>query len=363
MKIVFTGGGTGGHFYPLMAVAEDIRVIAIEKKLLSPELYYFANNPMSPNMLVERNIIYKYIPSGKMSGFIGSISAIFKLFFGIIWAFFKLLNIYPDVVFSKGGFDSVPTCIAAFILRIPIILHESDSVAGKANIFISRFAYKVAVSWQEATKYFDIKKTAWTGQPIITKYLPRIDFIKSLPPQRPNIFITGGSQGSTRVNDYILEILPEICAKYNIIHQVGENNIEDVKGRSNVILADYSQASYVCYGNVDFSGIYPYTDIVIGRSGSSLFEFAAWQLPTIFIPLPESGGNHQYSNAEICKRAGWAEIIEENNMSKAVLVNLIEKLLEVNNYKKMSGAALQFFVPNAARTIAEEIVNIALRHN
>ncbi|MDI9354754.1 MAG: glycosyltransferase [Cyanobium sp. MAG06] len=160
MRIVFTGGGTGGHFYPLMAVAEEIRAVCIEKKLLSPQLYYFAKNPMLPNMLVERDIVYKYIPSGKMSGVLGMITSMPNLMLGTIMAFFKLLIIYPDVIFSKGGFDSMPTCIAGVILRIPIILHESDSVPGKANLFIARFATKIAVSFKEAGEYFDIKKTA-----------------------------------------------------------------------------------------------------------------------------------------------------------------------------------------------------------
>lgn len=304
MRIVFTGGGTGGHFYPLMAVAEDIKVLCVEDKLLQPQLYYFANNPISPNMLVERDIIYKYIPSGKMVGFFSSIVAIFDLIIGFIMAFFKLLFIYPDVIFSKGGFDSLPTCLAGYILRIPIILHESDSIPGKANLFISRFAFRIAVSFNEAAPYFNSKKVAWTGQPIITKYLPRNDWKKKLPPERANILICGGSQGSQRLNDYILELLPTICSKYNIIHQAGENNLKDVKARADVILSNYENTNYVAYGNVDFSGIYPYTDIVISRSGSTIFEFAAWQLPSILVPLPESSKNHQYNNALICKNAG-----------------------------------------------------------
>ncbi len=232
MKIVITGGGTGGHFYPLMAVSESVIQNAYDKKLLLPKIYYFASTSYNPDMLWERGIVFEEIPAGKMRTYFSfyNILDFFKNIAGFFVAFYKLFRIYPDVVFAKGGYDSFPTCLAAFVLRIPIIMHESDSVPGRVSLFVSKLATRVAVSYAESSKYINNKNIAHTGQPIIKKYLPEVGFSRQYSNERKNILIIGGSQGSTRINDNIFQILPELLSKYNVIHQVGDNNIEQYKG-------------------------------------------------------------------------------------------------------------------------------------
>ena len=369
MKIVFTGGGTGGHFYPLMAVAEQILKETYAQKLIQPKLYYYASSSYNDSMLYERGMVYTHIPSGKLRLYFSleNISDMFKVVFGTIKAVFKLLVIYPDVVFAKGGYDSVPTSVAAFILRIPIIIHDSDTVTGRANLFISKFANRIAVSYPEAVKNFKDQSTvACTGQPIIEKYLPGSNFTRQYnagKTKKQTILITGGSQGSVKINDCILEILPELISKYTIIHHTGESNIIDVEKRVSVILHDYDKSGYTAKANLDFSTIYSHVDLAISRAGSTIFELASWQIPSILIPIPESISRDQVSNAHAAEHAGFVKVLLENNLTPHILLADIEKILDNQGvYEHMAISAKNFNNPQAANTIAKEILSIVLSH-
>lgn len=370
MKIVFTGGGTSGHFYPLMAVAEQVLQETYSRKLIQPKMYYFASNSYNSNMLYERGIVYVPIPSGKLRVYFSFRNIIdsFKTFFGFFVAFFRLLVIYPDVIFAKGGYDSLPTSLAAFILRIPIVLHESDSVPGRVSRIVSKLSNRVALSYKESASYFDNKNLAYTGQPIIEKYLPESNYqrhyLDSSSVARKTILITGGSQGSTRINDAVLQILPQLCAKYRVIHQVGDANVEDIKKRAGVILEFQSKENYFVEGTLDFSTIYPSTDLAIARSGSSLFELAAWQIPTIAIPLPESHADHQKQNALIAEKVGWLKMVLEENVAPSILLNQIDTILSSREiYEGMATRAQGFTQIDASKVIANELINIVISHD
>lgn len=366
MKIVFTGGGTGGHFYPLMAVAEKVRALAVQNKLTEPKMYYFGEKNYNSSMLEERNIAYKHVPSGKNRLYFSfsNFSDYFKISFGVVVAFFKLLFIYPDVIFSKGGYDSVPTCIAAFLLRIPIVMHDSDAIPGRASLFISKFASRIALSYSDAAKYFkDQSIIAITGQPILERYTPDKSFVRNYKNSRKNILITGGSLGSQKINDAVLQVLPELCSKYNVIHQTGEENIEDIKSRSSVILVNYNKDAYAPYASLDFSRIYSQIDLVVSRAGSSMFEFAAWQIPSIIVPISKSVSRDQVINAESASKSGFIKMIEEENLSPYLLLNVINNILENPEvYNTMKNSSSNFYKGNGADIIASELLNIILSH-
>ena len=365
MKIVLTGGGTGGHFYPLMAVAESVIENSYKQKLTQPKIYYFGSVPYDANMLWERSIVFESVPAGKVRTYfsIENVLDMFRSFAGFFVAFFKLFKIYPDVVFAKGGYDSLPTCLAAFILRIPIVTHESDSVPGRVSVLVSKLATRVAVSYKESAQYLNSKYIAETGQPIIKKYLPAENFVREFKSGgRKNILIIGGSQGSTRINDNIFQILPELLTKYNIVHQVGEKNLEEYKIRMGAI-DKALLANYAVYDNIDLSKIYINIDLAISRSGSTLFELAAWQIPTIAIPLPESHADHQKENAFICEHAGFVRVLLEDNMSPHIIYGVVDDILQDKvKYEKMMISAKNFNNNNAANVIADEIINICLAH-
>ena len=153
MKIVFTGGGTGGHFYPIIAVVQKVNQIIDQEKILGAKLFYVSDGPYDKAMLFENGLLYEEISSGKMRTYFSTknFSDIFKIFFGAVNAIFKMFSIYPDVVFGKGGYASFPTIFAARILGIPVVIHESDSAPGRVNRWAGRFAKKVAVSFIEAS--------------------------------------------------------------------------------------------------------------------------------------------------------------------------------------------------------------------
>ena len=154
MKIVLTSGG-GGHFYPMIAVAESLNEIALREKIISYELIYISDSPYDQRALDDANIKFYELPTGKNRIYF-SLQNIFdaiKTFFAIIKAIFILYNIFPDVVFSKGGYPVVPVVIAARFLGIPVIIHESDSYPGRANKMASRWAKKIAISYKEAVEY------------------------------------------------------------------------------------------------------------------------------------------------------------------------------------------------------------------
>ena len=160
MKIVFTGGGTGGHFYPIIAVVQKVNEIIDHEKIIGAKLYYISNSPYDKEMLFENGLLYEEVSTGKMRTYFSfkNFSDIFKIVFGIINATFKLFSIYPDVVFGKGGYASFPTILAARLLRIPVVIHESDSAPGRVNKWAGRFAKRVAVSFREAGEYFPRNK-------------------------------------------------------------------------------------------------------------------------------------------------------------------------------------------------------------
>ena len=156
MTIVFTGGGTGGHFYPIIAIAEALEDIVHERRLVAPRLYYFSPNVFDQKSLFENGITYVAIPAGKVRRYFSllNITDVFVTAMGVLWATIALFRLYPDVVVSKGGYGSVPTVLAARLLRIPLIVHESDAKPGRANLLAARFAKKNAISFESAAKCF-----------------------------------------------------------------------------------------------------------------------------------------------------------------------------------------------------------------
>ena len=148
MKLFLTGGGSGGHFYPIIAVAEAIRKIVRIEKLVAPGLYFMSDSPYNEKLLYDNEIIFKKVGAGKIRLYFSfwNFTDLFKTFFGALKAIAEMFGIYPDVVFGKGGYTSFPALLAARIFRIPVVIHESDSVPGKVNLWAGKFAVKVAVS-------------------------------------------------------------------------------------------------------------------------------------------------------------------------------------------------------------------------
>ncbi len=374
MKIVFTGGGTGGHFYPIIAVVEELNKLIDHEKFVGTKIYYFSNIPYDKEALFVSGLDFEEINAGKMRTYFSfkNFSDIFKTFLGILTAILKLFIIYPDVVFGKGGYASFPTLVAARILRIPVVIHESDAAPGRVNIWAGRFASKIAVSFNEAAEFFPKKRVAWTGQPIRQEIAQKgdhkeaLDFFK-LEPNLPVIFIIGGSLGAELINNTVIDALPRLLKNYQIIHQTGVRNFKFVTDRSQVVLVDSEEKSR--YVAIDFLNPLQMkmaagaADIIISRAGSTLFEIAAWGVPSILVPFTNSNADHAKKNAFAYSRSGACIVIEEMNMTANILSSEIDRIL---NDKKllvqMSESAKKFNKPDGAKKIASELLTIALSH-
>ncbi|MDO8518230.1 MAG: UDP-N-acetylglucosamine--N-acetylmuramyl-(pentapeptide) pyrophosphoryl-undecaprenol N-acetylglucosamine transferase [bacterium] len=373
MKILFTGGGSGGHFYPIIAVAEAIHDIVREKKLLEPYLYYAAPEPWDRKLLAANDITFVPTAAGKMRRYLSVLNFFdyFKTAWGVGRAIVHIFFLYPDVVFAKGGYASFPTLLAARLFRIPTVIHESDAVPGRVNRWAGKFATKVALSYPEAADYFPKNKVAFTGNPIRKAVLlpareGAYEFLK-LNPDIPIILVTCGSQGSMAVNDVVLAALPELVEKYQIVHQTGEAHIKEVEGRAKIALTSSSYAvRYKPFGYLNelatrmSAGV---ARLVVARAGSSIFEIAAWGLPSIVIPLPGAAEDHQTKNAFAYARSGAAVVIEQNNLTPGLLVSEVSRILDNHDIARaMATAARGFARVDAARAVAEALLDIALSH-
>lgn len=373
MKIGFTGGGTGGHFYPLMAVAKGVAAMADERKIVALKMVYFADKPFSDRALFDTGLAFVKVPAGKFRRYFSllNFTDFFKTLVGLVLALGKVYRQYPDVIFSKGGYVSFPVLLAARFLNIPVVIHESDSVPGRVNIWAGRFAKRVAISFPEAAGYFSSEKVALTGNPLRPEIMnPDLNLAHEYFGFRrdlPVVLVLGGSQGAKVINDTLLPVLPVLVEKVQIIHQTGEANFVEVEKMSHFLLEKsqykerYKPKAFL--NAEELRKAAGATVLVISRAGSVIFEIAQWKLPSIIIPITDSGGDHQRRNAFNYSRRGACVVIEEANLTSNLLASEIFRLLgNTEELRKMSVAASEFSRPDAAEKIASELLTIALSH-
>jgi UDP-N-acetylglucosamine--N-acetylmuramyl-(pentapeptide) pyrophosphoryl-undecaprenol N-acetylglucosamine transferase len=373
MRIVFTGGGTGGHFYPIIAVAEAVRALADKEKILDTELYYYSDSPYDKESLFENGIKYTYIPAGKVRLYSSSKNFFdyFKTGAGILRSLLLLFFLYPDVIFCKGGYGSFPVVCAGRILQIPVVVHESDTTPGRVNKWAGTFARHVAVSYDETVKYFPKDTVIQTGQPIREivkekKAAGAFEYLK-LNSSIPTILVLGGSLGAEAINNIIIDSLLKLLPNYQIIHQTGISNFAEVKSRTTFLLKGTNlQDRYVSFPFLNplaMKMAAGAASLVVSRAGSTIFEIASWGIPSIIIPITTSYDDHQKKNAYNYASHGAAEVIEEGNLSPAILIGEIKRCLtDVERNKKMCAAAKAFSSPDAGEKIAQLLINMSLKH-
>jgi len=373
MKVVFTGGGSGGHFYPILAISQELYKLLEKEGFFDIKMYYISDEPYNKELLEKNHLIFKQNKTGKLRLYFSprNIFDIFLTFVATIRAFFQLFKIYPDVVFSKGAYPSFPVVTAARFLGIPIIIHESDTVPGRANRVAGKYAKRIAISYPEAEQFFPKEKVALTGNPIRQELLDPTSegAYEALGLEKgvPVIFITGGSQGAQAINDIMLNASLKLIDSYQIIHQVGPKNIASFKTTIDLILEKHEHKNrYKMFPYLDVeqmrmaAGI---ADLVISRGGSTIFEIAAWEIPSIIIPITKTNGDHQRKNAYAYARTGACEVIDENNLTPNLFVTEIDRICNDENLKiKMKDAARNFAKKDAATKIAHEIVGVLKKH-
>ena len=321
-KIVFTGGGTAGHIYPNLAIAEE---------LVDYEKHYIGTDGMEKDILKKYEyIIFHEIKAVKFNrgNIIKNFLLPIKLFFSIKQAKKILREIKPDVIFSKGGYVSLPVAIASKKLNIPLITHESDLTLGLANKIITKNSTVVCTTFYETSKLN--KKYLWTGQPLRKsiyegnkiKVLEKIKF-----PNKPIILFVGGSLGAKKIND-LLDDPTYLTQNYVIIHSVGKNNYPNIQPQEN----------YYPFAYLDpISNFYSAADLVVTRAGSGVInELLALKKPMLMLPLSKDASRgDQIDNAKLFTKLGYGEMILDENLTKEKLKESIDKMLtNINKYKK-----------------------------
>ncbi len=370
-RIMLVGGGSGGHFYPLMSIARELGDSAP-----SSELYYIGPDPYDDEMLQAHGITFVYCPAGKQRRYSSFLNYLdfFKVIWGSLIALIRLYILYPDVIISKGSYTSVPIILAAAFLHIPIIVHESDTRPGKANALAARFAHNVAISFEDARAYFKNKNVTLTGIPMRRELVaPQQSDAKTLlgiDSDMPIILVLGGSQGAERINQLILDSLDELLERYTIIHQTGKAHFDltVLSARElisdDVLLERYRPIAF--FDNpVVLNDVYHCASLVVSRAGStSIYEIAAHGKPSILIPIPETISHDQRTNAYAYARTGAATVLEEANLTDSLLTSEIDRIMgNPTDAATMSQKALDFAPLNGATAVAEMAHTIVEEHN
>ena len=322
-RIVLTGGGTAGHVTPNIALIPRLRE-------LNYDICYIGSyDGIEKKLIEEFHIPYYGISSGKLRRYFDpkNFSDPFKVLKGIGEARRTLKELKPDVVFSKGGFVSVPVVLAAKRLHIPVIIHESDLTPGLANKICIPAASKVCCNFPETLSHLPAGKAVLTGSPIRQELL-RGNAIAALEfchftANKPVILVMGGSLGSAAINDTIRGVLPELLKNFQVIHLCGKGKLDphltDVQG--------YVQFEYI---KDELRDLFALADIVISRAGANaICELLALHKPNILIPLSaKASRGDQILNARSFEAQGFSIVLEEESVTNLTLLNAIQTLMD-----------------------------------
>jgi UDP-N-acetylglucosamine--N-acetylmuramyl-(pentapeptide) pyrophosphoryl-undecaprenol N-acetylglucosamine transferase len=376
MKILFTGGGTGGHVFPLIAIVREIRRIYPKKPASTQggDLEFFYAGPkddFGAIMLSQEDVAIKPIVSGKFRRYFSFQNIIdigFKIPFGVLQSFFILFSLKPDLVFSKGGSGSISVTYAARLLKIPVFIHESDVVPGLSNQKTAKWAKKIFISF-EKTEFFDPESTTLTGNPIRKELLEgdkkMAGELFNLTFEKPIFLFIGGSQGAQTLNDFVLDILGQLLKDYEVIHVTGQENFKQDEAEAEVVTGRELWKYYHPVGFLNeekMKHAYKAADLIISRAGASaIFEIAAVGKPSILIPLPSAAGDHQSKNAYVYGDTGAAMIMEQDNLTPNFFMENVQLLfLNPEKLESMKQAALVFAKPLAAKAVAREILEFLM---
>lgn len=321
-RIVLTGGGTAGHVTPNLALIPELLKEGWE-------IHYIGTENGIEHTLIskEKNVIYHSVKSGKLRRYldIKNFTDPFKVLAGIGQSVSLIRKLKPRVVFSKGGFVSVPVVIGAWLNQIPVIVHESDITPGLANRIATRFAKIVCTTFPETVRHFKEGKAIHTGTPIRRELLSgdpqKGKRICGFTEDKPVLMVMGGSLGAVAINKAIRNILPRLTRRFQIVHICGKNNLDpgllDIKG--------YKQFEYV---QEELPHIMALADVIVSRAGAnSIFEFLALRKPNLLIPLPKSASRgDQILNARSFEKQGFSMVLDQETMTDDLLYKAIFEL-------------------------------------
>ena len=352
MKYIISAGGTGGHIYPALSIIDKIK----EEDKQAEILYIGTTDRMEKDIVPNLGIEYYGI---KMNGLGKSIKKICGFVFNTLTGIKKCKKIMkkfkPDVVIGVGGYITGPVVLAAKDLKIKVVLHEQNSIPGKANIRLSKYADTVCISMENSRKYFNHKNIVLTGNPRSEEILKvkkgnKKDY--ELKITKKLVLITMGSLGASTINQKIINMLPELENKnYEVLLVTGKKDYE------NVITNQFPKNIKVVPYIEKMGEVLKYTDLIITRAGATIIaEITALGLPAILIPSPYVANNHQVINAKDLEEKGAAYIEYEDKFDSKELINKIDEIINDSKvYHKMSDASKKIGISDSATKIYNEI--------
>lgn len=366
VKIVFAGGGTGGHIYPGLAIADELKALA-KNNGTNIEIYWFGNSKGMDRTLVQKSGSADFfcgIPSGKLRRYfsIQNFFDLFKIIAGFFVSFFKLLVIRPKIVFSKGGFVSVPPCLAARILKIPVFTHECDFTPGLATKLNSRFASKILVSYPETVKYLKKDKqtkAVVTGNPVRPVFYSADaqkgrNFLfneKNADLTKPVLLVLGGSLGAHQLNELVVQNLEWLTGRFNVVHQCGAKDADFVPEKND---------SYFPYPFIyeQMPDVIACADVVLSRAGANtIWESAVEGKAAVLVPLCGSGTRgDQVDNARFFEKNGAAFVLAGKEADSENLKIQLEKLLDKDTRCKMAENAKKLAGGKRASLLIAELI-------
>ncbi|WP_159722093.1 undecaprenyldiphospho-muramoylpentapeptide beta-N-acetylglucosaminyltransferase [Enterococcus sp. CSURQ0835] len=353
MRILVTGGGTGGHIYPALAFIRYVEKLQPDAKFL----YVGTHRGLENKIVPESGIPFKTI---KIQGFKRSLSLdnvkTVQLFLKSIKRAKEIIREFkPDVVIGTGGYVSGAVVYAAAKLKIPTIVHEQNSVPGITNKFLSRYVDRVAICFPDAAQYFPAKKTVLVGNPraqeVVTSGKSEVLQEYQLNPDQPTVLIFGGSQGALKINQAVASALPQFAKKdYQVLYASGERYYADLqKTLTGQTASNLSIQPYI----KNMTDVMANVDLLIGRAGAtSIAEFTALGLPAILIPSPYVTNDHQTKNAQSLVAVGAVKMITDAELSADNLVAAVDEIMGDAELKEtMAQASKKEGIPDAAERL------------
>jgi len=358
-RVIFTGGGTGGHIYPGIATAKALKDRVKDISVL----FMGTKRGLEAQLVPQEGFEISFISARGLSSHpLKAIAAILSVSLGLVQSLKVMMTFRPSLVVGTGGYVSGPVALAASLCGVPVVIFEQNIIPGKTTRFISRLARKVCVSFSETERYLPAEKVVVTGNPvreiILTRSRSEGRAALSIPPERRCILITGASQGARSINEGIVRALESWRDRdWTVIHLTGEKNYEQVKSSADVLLKG-SRLDYRCLGFLrNMEDAYAACDLAVCRAGATtLAEITARGIPSILIPYPYSAEGHQEKNAAWFQQKGAGVMILDSEVNEKLAVTIAELIDDEAALAGMAEKCRALGRPDALN----EIVNVIL---
>lgn len=364
LKAIVTGGGTGGHIYPALAVAEAFKKLEPEAQIH----FIGSSQGMEARIVPEAGLHFSGVTARKLYKAVspGTLMAIFSLMKGYREASAYIRTFRPDVVVGTGGYVAAATVMAGARQGIPTVIVEENAAPGRTNLWLTRWAERICIAYPECAGEFPFAKTVMTGVPIrdhLVSSLSQNASRRALQLREDcfTLLVAGGSQGAQHLNTIVREAARRIEGPIQILHQVGPKNMEN-----NIPFEDetrlYRPVPYL--NSEEMPAAYRAADIILCRCGAStLAEITACGLPALMTPLPTAYADHQTANARSVERAGAGVLLPQTELTTIKLIEIVERLRrEPETRRMLAEASKEFGRPNAARDIAQLALDIRYRN-